>query len=718
MAILSLGKMMSGSKKSTGKSGRGSSMNFTKRINPGRMLGRSLSGAKSRFVGNIGSGDMGYQAISKGYRLARGLARGFGLSKREKESSAASSPGGSPVQSATSLESFKNFKIVVFRKLDTIIDLLGKLQLSKPIAPPPSPAELPVEEGAPEKDKPLNLGFLAGLLSGLAMKYFIAPLVRIFKNIIRMITRLWDGLKRLFMSVVNKIKSIFRSLWRMVTAVKNLFVRLVRFIAGLIPKIAGALKEIGKSIGKFFKDAFRAAKDYIIKRLLGVKNFIAKMAARALSSLGKMLLRLVPGAGALAALLKGNPNAAKAVAAARAWGRPKPAWGAAGGAHDIGQFMSDFDPAKSQGKGMKLLKSIARLPVIGTMATLGFIAYEINEVDKALENKEINEKEHNIKVGNIIISNIGSAIGGALGFALGVKLMALSTAGGAAVGAALGAVFGLGVGAIPGAALGTAAGFGVGLVALLGSTVAGALAGDFLLGKVFEFFGGDYEKIGEFIASLREEPPKMQRAKVLADTLQVMDLNKKFPEQLRLNSQIALKILKDMSEQKDISPEEYNDAKKKIEEAAGAPTGKKFSRAEQNAADAEAGKQHREREAAKAAAAAKTAPAPTTPATPAASAPAPADTPAASAPAPAPAPADTPAATTTPASAPVPEPQPPQQQASAVQPVPPAPTSESQNASNVVINRQTIVTQTNNVSPVAAARTATPSPSPFPAFYP
>ena len=693
MAILSLGKMMSGSKRSTGKSGRGSSMNFTKRIDPGRMLRRSLSGAKSRFVGNIGSGDMGYRAVSKGYRLARGLARGFNLSKKEKESSAASSSGGSPVQSATSLENFKNFKIVVFRKLDTIIDLLGKLQLSKPIAAPPSASGPPVEEGAPEKDKPLNLGFLAGLLSGLAMKYFIAPLVRIFKNIIGMITRLWNGLKRLFMSVVNKIKSIFRSLWRMVTAVKNLFVRLVKFIAGFIPKIAGALKKIGKSIGKFFKDAFRAAKDYIIKRLLGVKNFIAKMAARALSSLGKMLLKLVPGAGALAALLKGNPKAAKAVTAA----------GGAPSGTGAKPSMSPTDINKSQGKGMKLLKAFAKLPVIGPALTLGFIAYEINEADEALANNKMSKEDHNKKVGDIIISNIGSAIGGALGLALGVKLMALSTAAGATGGAAVGAVLGLGVGAIPGAALGGAAGFGVGLVALLGSTVGGALAGEWLLKQVFEKFGGDYEKLGEFIADIRPESKsihdaKVQRAKVLADTLQVMDLTK-YPEQLRLNSQIALKILKDMSEQKDISPEEYNDAKKKIEEA-----GKKFSPAGQNEAVAEAGKQHREdrkREAAKAAA--KTAPAPTTPATPAASAPAP---------------ADTPAATPTPIPAPTPEPQTPQQQASAVQPVPPAPTSESQNPLNVVINSQSNVTQTNNVSPVAAARTATPPPSPFPAFYP
>jgi len=675
MAILSLGKMMSGSKRSTGKSGRGSSMNFTKRIDPGRMLRRSLSGARSRFVGNIGSGDMGYQAISKGYRLARGLARGFNLSKKEKESSADSSSGGSPVQSATSLESFKNFKIVVFRKLDTIIDLLGKLQLSKPIAPPPSPSGPPVEEGAPEKDKPLNLGFLAGLLSGLAMKYFIAPLVRIFKNIIGMITRLWDGLKRLFMSVVNKIKSIFRSLWRMVTAVKNLFVRLVRFIAGLIPKIAGALKEIGKSIGKFFKNAFQAAKDYIIKKLLGVKNFIAKMAARALSSLGKMLLRLVPGGAALKALLKGNPGAARAVTAAG--GGPRPPSGAG-----AGPSMSPADIAKSQGKGMKLLKAFVRLPGIGSLITLGVIAYEINEADKALEKNVIDQKQHNEKVGNIIISNIGSAIGGALGFALGVKLMALSTG----AGAGTGAVLGLGIGAIPGAALG----FGVGLVALLGSTVAGALAGDFLLGKVFEKFGGDYEKIGEFIASLREEPsPKIQRAKVLADTLQVMDLNK-YPEQLRLNSQIALNLLKTMSEQKDISPEEYNDAKKKIEEAAGAgSTGKQFTVAEQNEAAAIVARRHR-------AAAPPAAPAPTTPAT-------------------TPAPASAPA---TPTPAPVPESQPPQQQASAVQPVPPALTPESQNSSNVVINRQTNVSQNNTVLPVSAAPRAISPPAPFQAVYP
>ena len=698
MAILSLGKMMSGSKRSTGKSGRGSSMNFTKRINPGRMLGRSLSGAKSRFVGNIGSGDMGYQAISKGYRLARGLARGFGLSKKEKERSAASSSGGSPVQSATSLESFKNFKIVVFRKLDTIIDLLGKLQLSKPIAPPPSPAELPVEEGAPEKDKPLNLGFLAGLLSSLAMKYLIAPLVRIFKNIIGMITRLWDGLKRLFMSVVNKIKSIFRSLWRMVTAVKNLFVRLVRFIAGLIPKIAGALKAIGKSIGKFFKNAFRAAKDYIIKKLLGVANFIAKMAARALSSLGKMLLKLVPGAGALAALLKGNPNAAKAVAAARQrW----PAGTVRDGKKVGGQFMSDADIANSKGKGMKLLRTFAKLPVIGPALTLGFIAYEINEADEAFANNKMSKEDHNKKVGDIIISNIGSAIGGALGFALGVKLMALSTAGGAAGGAAVGAVLGLGVGAIPGAVIGGAAGFGVGLVALLGSTVGGALAGEWLLKQVFEKFGGDYEKLGEFIADIRPESKsihdaKMQRAKVLADELDAMS---KKPGSIVA----AATALRAMTQRKDITAQEEADALKKIRDY--------YSKA-------------LNRELA--------APTPTTPATPAASAPAPA-TPAASAPAPADTPAEpapapaatpatpvagpaapTPAPTATPAApaAPVPESQPPQQQASAVQPVPPAPTSESQNPLNVVINSQSNVTQTNNVSPVAAASRATTPPMP------
>ena len=423
---------MSGSKRSTGKSGRGSSMNFTKRIDPGRMLGRSLSGARSRFVGNIGSGDMGYQAVAKGYRLARGLARGFNLSKKEKESSATSSPGGSPVQSATSLESFKNFKIVVFRKLDTIIDLLGKLQLSKPIAPPPSPAELPVEEGAPEKDKPLNLGFLAGLLSSLAMKYLIAPLVRIFKNIIGMITRLWNGLKRLFMSVVNKIKSIFRSLWRMVTAVKNLFVRLVKFIAGLIPKIAGALKEIGKSIGKFFKNAFQAAKDYIIKKLLGVKNFIAKMAARALSSLGKMLLTLVPGGStALKALLKGNPGAAKAVAAAQRSGvahvddlqRAAAAATRTAEQEAFAEAWKAMSPteraahaealaAKRTGSGMRLLKQF--VPGVGSLIGAGIAIYDIMQADEEFA-KDKDRKKHDRAVGVAIVGAVGATAGGAAG---------------------------------------------------------------------------------------------------------------------------------------------------------------------------------------------------------------------------------------------------------------------------------------------------------------
>ena len=645
--------MMSGSKRSTGKSGRGSSMNFTKRIDPGRMLRRSLSGARSRFVGNIGSGDMGYQAISKGYRLARGLARGFNLSKKEKESSAASSSGGSPVQSATSLENFKNFKIVVFRKLDTIIDLLGKLQLSKPIAAPPSASGPPVEEGAPEKDKPLNLGFLAGLLSGLAMKYFIAPLVRIFKNIIGMITRLWDGLKRLFMSVVNKIKSIFRSLWRMVTAVKNLFVRLVRFIAGLIPKIAGALKAIGKSIGKFFKDAFRAAKDYIIKRLLGVANFIAKMAARALSSLGKMLLNLVPGAGALAALLKGNPKAAKALNAAK----PKPPSVPVAAA-----------AAKGTGNGMKFLGKLAGLPGLGTIIAAGIAISDMQKADKDLLDEKLTPIEHKKKVGTIAINAIGSLAGGTFG---------------AWAGAALGAPVFL-VGAIPGAFIGG---------------VLGSLAGEWLAGWVFEKFGGDYEKFGEFIDNLSNLDPGPANEKVarhigFLQTYKNLETNPKNKQTLNTLG----KRLEAMKENGDITDDEYKKTMSMIENITKGPEKVKVPAAP-------AATPVRWWPATPAAPAATPAP---TPATPAASAPAPADTPAASAPAP----ADTPAATPTPIPAPVPEPQPPQQQASAVQPVPPAPTSESQNPSNVVINRQTNVSQNNTVLPVSAASRAIPPPMP------
>ena len=517
MAILSLGKMMSGSKKSTGKSGRGSSMNFTKSIDPGRMLRRSLSGAKSRFVGNIGSGDMGYRAVSKGYRLSRGLARGFNLSKKEKESSAASSSGGSPVQSATSLENFKNFKIVVFRKLDTIIDLLGKLQLSKPIAAPPSASGPPVEEGAPEKDKPLNLGFLAGLLSGLAMKYFIAPLVRIFKNIIGMITRLWDGLKRLFMSVVNKIKSIFRSLWRMVTAVKNLFVRLVKFIAGLIPKIAGALKEIGKSIGKFFKDAFRAAKDYIIKRLLGVKNFIAKMAARALSSLGKMLLKLVP-ASVLAALR--NPKLDKALNAAK----PKPPSVPVAAA-----------AAKGTGNGMKFLGKLAKLPGLGTIIAAGFAISDMQKADKDLLDEKISPPEHKIKVGKIAIKAIGSLAGSTFG---------------AWVGAALGAPFFI-VGAIPGALIGG---------------VVGSLGGEWLAEWMFKKFGGDYEKLGEFIDNLSNLDPgpadeKRARANAFATTYENLEKN---PKNRQTLSTLGTR-LEAMKENGDITDDEYKKTMSMIE---------------------------------------------------------------------------------------------------------------------------------------------------------
>ena len=682
MAILSLGKMMSGSKRSTGKSGRGSSMNFTKRIDPGRMLRRSLSGARSRFVGNIGSGDMGYQAISKGYRLTRGLARGLGLGKKEKENSATSSVRGDPVRSTTSLENFKNFKIVVFRKLDTIIDLLGKLQLSKPIAPPPSPAELPVEEGAPEKDKPLNLGFLAGLLSSLAMKYFIAPLVRIFKNIIGMITRLWNGLKRLFMSVVNKIKSIFRSLWRMVTAVKNLFVRLVKFIAGLIPKIAGALKEIGKSIGKFFKDAFRAAKDYIIKRLLGVKNFIEKMAARALSSLGKMLLKLVPGAGALAALLKNNPRAARALEAARRaqsgvahvddLQRAAAAATRAAEQKAFAEAWKAMSPeervahaAKGTGSGMRLLKQF--VPGVGSLIGAGLAIYDIMQADEEFA-KDKDRKKHDRAVGVAIVGAVGATAGGAAGALVVGTGMAM-----------LGSVVPL---------FGTAVG---GLIGALVGGVGGAIFGEQLLLGAIDRFGG-VDALGEYINRLREP----ESAKSLKETEAQLDIVKDpalSPEhRLEAYGNVVFHA-QNLLKTRIINEEEH---KKLVAEAK--RLGKIKSTGTEKVPDP----------------APTTTPAPTTPdpasgtpvITPVASAVTPVVTPAAT-------PTTTPTTTPAAAPAPAPEPQPPQQQASAVQPVPPAPTPESQNASNVVINRQTNVSQNNTVIPVFAAPRAVSISSPF-----
>jgi len=512
MAISSLGKMMSGSRRSTGNSGRGSSMNFIRRIDPGRMLGRSLLSAKDRFVSNIGSGDMGYRAVSKGYRIARGLARNFDMSKRKKESSADSLPDGSPVQFATSLENFKNFKIVVFRKLDTIIDLLGKLQLSKPIAPNLlPPAESPVEEAAPEKDKSssFGVGFLLGLLSGLAMKYLIAPLTMILKKIIGMITRLWNALKRLFMNVVNKIKSIFRSLWRMITKVKNLFLKLVKFVKNLIPKIANALKEVGKSIGKFFKNAFTAAKDYIIKKLGSVKNFIVKMATKALESLGKMLLKIVPaGSAALKALLKSSPAAAKAVAAAAAAKKA--------GAVQIGKTAAEL-LANGKGTGMKLLRYFAKLPGINLIAQSVNTVIEIAKADEELERGDLDKEKHNKKVGEIIISNLGALIGGTIGLAIGSSLAGIIAKAATAGGAVAGAFF-AGVGAVPGALIGGAAGAGAGILTMIGVSMLGAYAGEKLLKEVFKYFGGDFEKLGEFFNNI--EPPEQARARIFKEALE------------------------------------------------------------------------------------------------------------------------------------------------------------------------------------------------------
>lgn len=384
--------------------------------------------------------------------------------------------------------SFDNFKTVTFRKLDKIIDLVSKLQPSPVVAAPLEEAKKPEEVGAPEKEKPGNwLPFLAGMLSGLGLRYFVRPLVQLFKRIMKWITGLWTAVRKLFTRIANAIISAFKRFWQFMTKIKNAFLRVVNFVKNLIPKTWEALKNIGKRIGKFFTEKFTAAKDFIVKRLTAVKDYLIKLGARALVWLGKMLTQLLPAS--VIATLKGS-RAGKAIDASKA------AKGVSG------------TPGKI-GPGGKLVAHLKKIPYVGPIITAVLIANDIQKADDDLANNIIDVPEHNKRVAKIVVGAIGMMAGSALfGFLGGM--------GGAVVGSVV-PVFGTVIG---------------GLVGGLVGQVAGGFAGERAFEEILNRSGGA-EALGEAInAVLKAQsiPKDIPDATQIANQLESANTEQQFHE--------------------------------------------------------------------------------------------------------------------------------------------------------------------------------------------
>lgn len=410
--------------------------------------------------------------------------------------------------------SFDNFKTVTFRKLDKIIDLVSKLQPSPVVAAPLEEVKKPEEVGAPEKEKPSNwLPFLAGMLSGLGLRYFVRPLVALFQRIMKWITGLWTAVRKLFTRIANAIISAFKRFWQFMSKIKDAFLRVVKFVKNLIPKTWEALKKIGKNIGEFFTKKFTAAKDFIKNRLSSVANFLKNLGRRALVTLGKAVIRMAPQlagvlrnkGGRIGDAIKAAQAEIKAAAAA------KDALKAGAAVDDAAtkaakQAAGAKLLAESKTPGMRLLKVLQKIPGLNIAAQIAIAAWEINEADKVYE-KDKDKKKYDTEVGNIVVGNLGSLVGSSFGWALGMGALPFMTTKGALLGALLGGVAGAGVGAAPGGVIGGILGLGAGLTLALGLSTLFGVAGDWGMRQLFEINGGDPEKLGAFINDLTSSNP-------------------------------------------------------------------------------------------------------------------------------------------------------------------------------------------------------------------
>jgi len=425
-------------------------------------------------------------------------------------------------------------------------------------------------------------------------------------------------------------------------------------------------------------------------------------------------LKIVPaGSAALKALLKSSPAAAKAVAAAAAAKKTV-------ALESVAKLL-----ANTKSVGMKLLRSFAKLPGVAVAAQFAAAVNEVAEADKLLEEEKIKKEGkggYNEKVGEIVIRNMGSLVGGTIGFAigaaLGVKIAALSTLTGAAF---------FGIGAVPGAIIGA----GAGIATALGAGIFGAFAGDQLLRSVFEYFGGDYEEIGKFIAGIKSGPEKetADRAAALKDSLAELEkiqLGANLPPHLAARAEAVFverakdvrALLKEMVEKNDITEKESEEFLEHLNRMAerrrdqfGHGAARGYSGPEPAAGTMPT---YLATQPNKPKAKPRTAMPPDAPSGGGAPGAMPDGAPpgggGAGAPAGQPDSAPPPASPSPPQDF---QGEQPQQAASAVPPAPPAPPPDPPNSTTVVINTQNAVNQTNTVSPVVPASRGKPPPSPF-----
>jgi len=253
---------------------------------------------------------------------------------------------------------FKQYKLGVFKRLDTFIDLVGKLRLvesEESAALTTEPEDGEPEDGAPEKVDAYKEGkkFIVGLWSIIykTVKSMFNKFLKALDDIIKWVKNLWNAIKNFFKnlikSIVGKIKvfvgkfkafikatvgkikgliqdfkNIIKPIMGKIRVYVEKFSKLIKSISGLwnklvtwfTTKLPVSLANIGKSIARHVVDKLQIVGKWALSILDDILRFMKIIATKALE-LAKMLAsKVLSGLSGLKAMA----TLAAARAAARA----------------------------------------------------------------------------------------------------------------------------------------------------------------------------------------------------------------------------------------------------------------------------------------------------------------------------------------------------------------------------------------------------------------
>lgn len=374
---------------------------------------------------------------------------------------------------------FEKYKVDLYKRVDNLIKTFSaiKFNTTSEIAPLVAAND---NIGEPEqvKDESSLLPMIAGMLTGIAERFFIKPLLDAFSRLINWAKRLWANLKKKFKNFRRTMKKLRLKAIRLFRWGKKMFFLAKDWVKNKLPE---GLKKLGITIKEFVIDKAKQIGEKILSLIDGVKKYMIKLFEKSIAFALKVAKSV---GGGLAAASTAIGQAGKTAA-----GTP------------VGKLAGKI-ASKLPAGVMKLISGLKfaarRLPIIGTLLTPVFEALDANDqldaLSKDKDEGKITEKEYNQKSTEIVTQAVLNTIGTTLG-----------TAAGAAILGTLGSVvpvFGTVIGAIAGGAIG---GFlGQGLAKLIGPFIAPQIASaindtdaDDAVRNIVGFFGKDVPKFFE-----------------------------------------------------------------------------------------------------------------------------------------------------------------------------------------------------------------------------